>query len=231
MTIYIIIGVIVLFGLWVMGAYNGFVKLKNSIEEAFSTMDVYMKKRYDLIPNLVETVKGYAKHESETFEKVVAARNVAAGATSTQDKIAGENMLTQSLRSLFAVAEAYPELKANQNFMDLQGQLNTIENDIASSRKYYNAVVRDYNTKRESFPSSIVAGMFHFDKREMFEIAAEQRGECEGAILNPSDLGERYHEKTHFAVDSHSCAPMRAVCPDDRFGIGCKRLFSRLPVL
>ncbi len=175
MTAYIVIGVVVLIALWVMASYNGFVRLKNSIEEAFSTMDVYMKKRYDLIPNLVETVKGYAKHESSTFEKVVQARNMAAGATTTQDKIAGENMLTQSLRSLFAVAEAYPELKANENFMDLQRQLNSIENEIASSRKYYNAIVRDFNTKRESFPSSIVAGMFHFEKREMFEIAAEQR--------------------------------------------------------
>ncbi len=175
MTVYIVIGVVVVIALWLMGSYNGFVKLKNSIEEAFSTMDVYMKKRYDLVPNMVETVKGYAQHESATFEKVVAARNIAAGATTTQDRIAGENMLTQSLRSLFAVAEAYPDLKANQNFLELQGQLSVIENDIASSRKYYNAIVRDYNTKRESFPSSIVAGMFRFEKREMFEIAAEQR--------------------------------------------------------
>ena len=172
----IVIGVVVLLVLfWWIGTFNGFVRLRNSIEEAFSTMDVYMKKRYDLVPNLVETVKGYAAHESSTFEKVVQARNIAQGATTTADKIAGENMLTQSLRSLFAVAEAYPELKANQNFLDLQGQLSVIENDIASSRKYYNAVVRDYNTKRESFPSSIVASAGHFEKREMFEIAAEQR--------------------------------------------------------
>ena len=176
MITWIIVGAVVLIIiLWFISSYNGFVRLKNSIEEAFSTMDVYMKKRYDLIPNLVETVKGYAKHESETFEKVVAARNMAAGASTTQDKIAGENMLTQTLRSLFALAENYPELKANQNFMDLQGQLSGIENEIASSRKYYNAVVREFNTKREAFPSSIVAGMFHFEKREMFEIASEQR--------------------------------------------------------
>jgi len=174
-TLIIIVAAVVLVALWLMVSYNGFIRLKNAIEEAFSTMDVYMKKRYDLIPNMVETVKGYAKHESETFEKVVAARNIAAGAATTQDKIAGENMLTQSLRSLFAVAENYPELKANQNFLDLQAQLGNIENDIASSRKYYNAVVREFNTKREAFPSSIVAGMFHFEKREMFEIAAEQR--------------------------------------------------------
>ncbi len=169
------IAVIVLIGLWFMGTYNGFIRLKNAIEEAFSTMDVYMKKRYDLVPNLVETVKGYARHESETFEKVVAARNMAAGASTTQQRAEGENMLSQTLRSLFALAENYPELKANQNFLELQGQLTVIENDIASSRKYYNAVVREFNTKREAFPSSVVAGMFHFEKRDMFEIATDQR--------------------------------------------------------
>lgn len=170
-----VLAVVALVAIWFMVTYNGFIRLKNTIEEAFSTMDVYMKKRYDLIPNLVETVKGYAKHEAETFEKVIAARNIAAGASTTGEKIAGENMLTQSLRSLFALAEAYPDLKANASFLDLQAQLNVVENDIASSRKYYNAVVREFNTKREAFPSSIVAGMFHFEKREMFEIAAEQR--------------------------------------------------------
>ncbi|MHB1314486.1 MAG: LemA family protein [Christensenellales bacterium] len=176
MTVFIIIaGIIVLIALWFMVSYNGFIRLRNTIEEAFSTMDVYMKKRYDLVPNLVETVKGYAKHETETFEKVVAARNMAANAATPQDKIAGENMLTGTLRSLFALAESYPELKANQNFLDLQSQLSVIENDIASSRKYYNAVVREYNTKREAFPSAIVANMFRFEKKEMFEIAAEQR--------------------------------------------------------
>jgi len=174
-VLYIILGLVLLIALWFMGSYNGFVRLRNAIEEAFSTMDVYMKRRYDLVPNLVETVKGYARHEAETFEKVVAARNMAAGASTTQDRIEGENMLTQSLRSLFALAENYPDLKANQNFMDLQRQLGVIEDDIASSRKYYNAIVRDYNTKREAFPSSIVAGMFNFAKAEMFEIAAEQR--------------------------------------------------------
>lgn len=174
-VLYIVLGIVAIVVLWFIVAYNGFIRLRNSIEEAFSTMDVYMKKRYDLVPNLVETVKGYAKHETETFEKVVAARNMAAGASTAQEKAAGENMLTNTLRSLFALAESYPELKANQNFLDLQAQLSGIENEIASSRKYYNAVVKEYNTKRQTFPSAIIANMFRFEKKEMFEIATEQR--------------------------------------------------------
>ena len=175
MTPYIIGGIIAVLAIWFISAYNGFIKLKNMIEEAFSTMDVYMKKRYDLIPNIVETVKGYAKHESETFEKVVAARNMAQNATTAEGKIEGENALNQTLKNLFALAESYPELKANQNFLDLQGQLQSIEGEIANSRKYYNAVVKDYNTKRETFPSTIIASMFHFEKKPMFDIAAEER--------------------------------------------------------
>ncbi len=176
MTGWIIGGAVVLIiVIWLISAYNKFVKLKNMIEEAFSTMDVYLKKRYDLIPNLVETVKGYASHEKETLEKVVSARNMAQGATSVEDKIAGENMLSGTLKSLFAVAEAYPDLKANTNFMDLQRQLSTLEGEIANSRKYYNAVVKEFNTLREAFPSSIVGGMFHFEKRPLFEIGQEQR--------------------------------------------------------
>ena len=173
--VYIAIGVIVIILLWVVSAYNGLVKVRNMVREAFSTMDVYMKKRYDLIPNLVETVKGYAAHEAGTLEKVIQARNAAASATTVEGKIEGENALTGTLKSLFALAEAYPDLKANTNFMDLQKQLQAVEGDIANSRKYYNAVVRDYNTKIETFPSVIVASMFGFKQEKMFEINLAER--------------------------------------------------------
>lgn len=170
----IIIAVVVIgIGLFVIGAYNGLVKLRNLVEEAFSTMDVYLKKRYDLIPNLVETVKGYAAHEAGTLEKVVQARNMAASAGSIEDRIQGENMLTGALRSLFALAEAYPDLKANANFMDLQAQLQKVEEDIANSRKYYNATVREYNTRTEVFPYNFIAGLFKFTRKALFEVTEE----------------------------------------------------------
>ncbi len=168
-----LIVVLAVVAIWGVSAYNGFVRMRNGVEEAFSTMDVYMKKRYDLIPNLVETVKGYAAHEQGTFEKVVQARNVAQNATTVEDKMAAENMLTGTLRSLFALAEAYPDLKANANFMDLQNQLQMVEVDIANSRKYYNATVKDYNTKTEQFPSNIIANMFNFQRKTMFELENE----------------------------------------------------------
>ena len=171
-----IIVVLVIIAIWVIAGYNGFIKAKNNVEEGFSTMDVYLKKRYDLIPNLVETVKGYAKHESETLTKVIEARNMAQSATTIEDKIAGETALTGTLKSLFAVAESYPDLKANTNFMDLQQQLKSIEEDIANSRKYYNAVVKVFNNKCEMFPSNILAGVFHFTKKPMFEVdGADER--------------------------------------------------------
>lgn len=173
-AIIIIIAIIVILALVVMGSYNGLVKTKNQAEEAFSTMDVYMKKRYDLIPNLVETVKGYASHESQTLEKVTAARNAAMTASSIDEKLKNENALTGTLKSLFAVAESYPDLKANTNFMDLQRQLQTIEEDIANSRKYYNASVKNLNNKIEMFPSSIIAGMFHFEKKPYFEVSSQE---------------------------------------------------------
>jgi LemA protein len=169
-AILIIIAVIAIGAIWVISAYNGFIRMRNSVEEAFSTMDVYLKKRYDLIPNLVETVKGYAAHEKTTLENVVKARNMAADARTIEDKVKGENMLQGTLRSLFAIAEAYPDLKANQNFLDLQSQLQKIEDDIANSRKYYNAVVKEYNVKTESFPSNIIAGIFNFTRKTMFEV-------------------------------------------------------------
>lgn len=170
---YIILGVIVVLALFMISIYNSLVRLKNMVDEAFSTMDVYLKKRYDLIPNLVETVKGYAKHESETLEAVIAARNKAQSATSPEAQMAAEGDLSQVMGRLFALTESYPDLKANTNFMDLQKQLQTLETEIAQSRKYYNGTVRTFNTKIEVFPNNLLAGMFGFTKRTMFEVTNE----------------------------------------------------------
>ena len=170
----VILAVIVIAGAWLVGIYNGFIKSKNNCEEAYSTMDVYLKKRFDLIPNLVETVKGYAKHESETFEKVVKARSMVGSATTVEERAEAENQLTGTLKTLFAVAEAYPELHANTNFLDLQSQLQKLEGEIAESRKYYNATVKTYNNKVEMFPSSIIANIFGFGRKPMFEVNSEE---------------------------------------------------------
>ena len=157
----------------IIGMYNTLVRLRNTVEEAWSTIDVQLKKRYDLIPNLVETVKGYAKHEGETLEKVIAARNLAM--TSSGDaKMAAENALTGTLKSLFALQERYPDLKANTNFMDLQNQLKMIENEIASARRYYNGTVKTFNTKIEVFPSNLIANMMKLTKRPYFELDSEE---------------------------------------------------------
>lgn len=173
----VIIVLIAIVGIWFIAAYNGFVKSRNNVEEAFATMDVYMKKRYDLIPNLVETVKGYASHEKETLENVTNARNMAAGAQTLEQRVEGENMLAGTLKTLFAVAENYPNLKANENFMDLQRQLQTVEEDIASARKYYNAVVKEFNNMIQVFPNNLIAGLFRFEKKPMFEVAAVEERE------------------------------------------------------
>lgn len=162
-----LIALVLIFG---VSVYNGLVGSRNVVEEAFSTMDVYMKKRYDLIPNLVETVKGYAKHESETLDAVISARNKAANATTDDARIAAEGDLGQVMGRLFALTESYPDLKANTNFMDLQAQLQTIETEIAQSRKYYNGSVRQYNTKCEVFPANIIANMFGFLRKPLYEI-------------------------------------------------------------
>ena len=162
--------------IWLIATYNTFVKMRNNVEEGFSTMDVYMKKRYDLIPNLVETVKGYAKHENDTLEKVMAARYGAMNSATVEQRLDNENVLQGALKSLFAVAENYPNLKADQNFQDLQNTLKTLEEEIANSRKYYNGTVKVYNTKREMFPSNIVAKWFKFDRKPLFEVdSAEER--------------------------------------------------------
>lgn len=166
----IFLAVIFILILYFVMIYNGFIRLKNQADEAWSGIDVQLKRRYDLIPNLVETVKGYAKHEKEAFEKVTAARSQAISAQGVQEQAKAENMLSGALKSLFALAEAYPELKANQNFLDLQGRLGELEDQIQMARRYYNGVVRNYNIHCESFPSVIVAGMFSFRKKDFFEI-------------------------------------------------------------
>ena len=172
----IILLIIVILALALVGIYNGFIRLRNKSEEAYSTMDAYLKKRWDLIPNLVETVKGYASHEKETLERVIQARNMAMGSASIGDLQKNETALAAGLKSLFALSESYPDLKANENFNNLQNQLQQIENDILQSRKYYNAVVREFNTKRELFPQSMVASMMNLEKKEYFEIEDEERG-------------------------------------------------------
>lgn len=154
---------------WGISSYNGFVKGENGVEEAFSTMDVYLKKRADLVPNLIETVKGYVAHESGTLEAVINARNAVQSATTTNEKIDSENQLTGALRQVFALAEAYPDLKANENFRDLMAQMETIETDIAQARKYYNAVVKKFNIRLQAFPSSIIGSIFHYTKKAMYE--------------------------------------------------------------
>ncbi|HEY4537450.1 MAG TPA: LemA family protein [Erysipelothrix sp.] len=168
--IYIILGIIALIVIYGIATYNKLVSMRTSAEEGFSTMDVYLKKRYDLIPNLVETVKGYAKHEKETLENVIAARNAAVSANNPTEQLQAEGQLGQVLGRLFALSENYPDLKANTNFTDLQRQLQNIETEIAQSRKYYNGVVREYNIKCETFPSVIVANMFSFKKKPLYEI-------------------------------------------------------------
>jgi LemA protein len=170
-AVIVILAVIVVLFLIVMGMYNKLVRLRQNVRESWSAIDTELKRRYDLIPNLVETVKGYAKHESSTLEGVIAARNAAAsnqGSPAEQAKT--ENMLTGALRQIFALSEAYPDLKANQEFLQLQAQLEQTEDQIAQARRFYNANVRELNNGVEMFPSSIIAGMFAFKSAEFFEI-------------------------------------------------------------
>lgn len=167
--IFAVILIVILIGV-VISTYNSIIKLRNSCEEAWATIDVYLKKRYDLVPNLVETVKGYAKHESETFTKVIEARNSAMNASGSSDKIAAENQLSGCLKSLFALSENYPSLKADGQFLDLMRQLQMIETDLGQSRKYYNGVCKAFNTKIETFPSNIIAGFMKASKRTYFEL-------------------------------------------------------------
>jgi len=168
----LLVFLIVVGGLFLIavGMYNSLVSLRNRVENSWSQVDVQLKRRYDLIPNLVETVKGYAKHEREVFEKVTQARAAAINATSVKDHGAAENMLSGALKSLFAVAEAYPELKANQNFLMLQEELAGTEGKIAYARQFYNDSVMKFNMKQQVFPSNLIANMFNFKEKEYFEI-------------------------------------------------------------
>lgn len=166
---YIAIGIVVLLALFVIATYNSLVTLRARIQEALSGIDVQLKRRADLIPNLVNTVKGYAKHEKEVFENVTKARSALMGANTLQEKAAADDMLTGALKSLFAVAEAYPELKANTNFQDLQRQLEDTEDKVAYSRQFYNSNVLEYNTKVQMFPSNLIAGIFSFTTFEFFK--------------------------------------------------------------
>lgn len=163
---------VVLFIVWFVALYNSFVTLRNRVKEAWADIEVQLKRRYDLIPNLVNTVKGYATHESSAFENVTKARSAAMGAGGNlADKGQAENMLTGALKSVFAIAEAYPDLKANQNFLALQNELSDTENKIQAARRFYNANVRDLNIATESFPSNVIAGVFNFSKMEFFDLA------------------------------------------------------------
>ncbi len=171
----IFLGIIIIIILWVIIMYNGLIRLKNRVDEAWSDIDVQLKRRYDLIPNLINTVKGYAAHEKEVFEKVTEARTQAMGAGTAQEKAGAENMLTGALKSLFAVAEAYPDLKANQNFLELQRELTDTEDKIQAARRFYNGNVRDFNTKVQVFPTNIIAGMLNFTSRDFFEMEESEK--------------------------------------------------------
>ena len=168
--------IILIVALWFVITYNGLVRLRNAVKNAWSQIDVQLKRRYDLIPNIVETVKGYAAHEKTTLENVIKARQAGIDASTVKDQAAAENMITGALRQLFALSEAYPNLKANENFLALQEELASTENKISFSRQYYNDTVQTFNTRQEMFPANLVASMLGFQPAEFFEIelAAER---------------------------------------------------------
>ena len=175
MLVYIIIGIVVLLIIYMIFLYNGLIKINNKVQEAFSTMDVYLKKRWDLIPNLVETVKGYAKHEEGTLENIVKLRNGAYDGMTDEEKIKTNQALSSQIGKLMVLVENYPDLKASDNFRDLTNQLSRIEDDIANSRKYYNGVVKLYNNKIQVFPNNIFSGMFGYATKTMFETSSAER--------------------------------------------------------
>jgi len=176
-VVYIILIIVALLILWLVGIYNGLVKRKNRAKEAWADIDVQLKRRYNLIPNLVETVKGYASHEREVFENITKARSMAMGARDMKEKAMAENALSDTLKSLFAVSENYPDLKASQNFLGLQNELRDTEDKIQAARRFYNSNVRDLNIKIESFPSNAVAKTFNFKKMELFETGSTEERE------------------------------------------------------
>jgi LemA protein len=171
----IILVVVVLLLLWVATTYNGFVSLKNKVNDQWSQIDVQLKRRFDLIPNLVETVKGYAKHESDTLEDIVKARNAYSTAATPDDQMKADGELTKGISKLFALAESYPDLKANENFLSLQSELSETEDKISYARQFYNDIVMKYNTKVETFPSNIIANMFKFTKKDFFAAAENEK--------------------------------------------------------
>ncbi len=172
----VIVGLVLLLIIFLVATYNGLVQLRNRIEAAWAQIDVQLKRRFDLIPNLVETVKGYAAHEQGTFEKVTQARTMAMNATGPAEAAQADNVLSGALKSLFAVSEAYPDLKANQNFLNLQEELTATEDKISYARQFYNDTVYKYNTKIQSVPANLIAGPFHFTEREYFEADDDSRG-------------------------------------------------------
>jgi LemA protein len=176
-AMYVILGIVVVIILWLIGVYNGLIRLKNRVKEAWADIDVQLKRRYDLIPNLMETVKGYMKHEEGVLTKVTEARAAAMGAKGLGDKAKAENMLSETLKSLFAVSESYPDLKASQNFLQLQDEISDTENKIQASRRFYNTQVRDFNTKIEVFPTNMIAGMLKFKSKDFFEIEDQKEKE------------------------------------------------------
>ncbi|HEX8803473.1 MAG TPA: LemA family protein [Acidimicrobiales bacterium] len=176
LVLIVVVVLVVLLGLYVIVSYNGLVSLRNRIENAWAQIDVQLKRRYDLIPNLVETVKGYAAHERETLDAVITARNAGINATGPEQQAAAENQITGALKSIFALSEAYPDLKANQNFAQLQEELTGTEGRIAYARQFYNDTVFRYNTKIQSFPATVLANAFRFQQREYFQADDESRG-------------------------------------------------------
>ena len=174
-TTWIILGVIIIIALWLISTFNSLIKWKNRVDESWADIDVQLKRRYDLIPNLIETVKGYATHEKELFENVTAARTAAMGAGSLADKSAKENMLSDTLKSLFAVAENYPNLKASENFGKLQDELSDTENKIQAARRFYNGNVRDFNTMLQTFPTNFIGNALGFKSREFFGANGAER--------------------------------------------------------
>ena len=175
MWLWIILAVIILIIIYVFILYNNFISLDNKVKEAFSTMDVYLKKRWDLIPNLVETVKGYAKYEEETLTRVTKLRNTVYNKMTNDEKIINNEELSSDVSKIMALKEAYPELKANENFIDLSSKLTKIEDDIANARKYYNGTVRIYNNKVQMFPNNIFAKLFGYKTKRMFEASLEEK--------------------------------------------------------
>lgn len=177
----IFLGIVAVIGLFLVTIYNKLVAMRQTCNQSWSDIDVQLKQRYDLIPNLVKTVKGYAKHEKDTLQAVVDARNAAIGAGNVADQAAAENMLTGALKSLFALSEAYPDLKANTNFLQLQSELSDVENKIAAARRFFNNSVAEYNTGQEQFPAVLFASRFGFEKQDYFEVAAAEQAAVSAA--------------------------------------------------